>query len=254
MADEKKQLYDFKHEDEDCNQESIVHGDGDHRTGIIESDHKEEYIIKCIGQLESNFKYTNHGYESKSSWGTGTVFYSNNQQTQKCYVITVAHVVQKKVFECNNCSKYTDNNRYTCDQCNVQLTKKIIKATNIRFRRREIERNTSHTNEDGDTVHYSFGDNRKCYQCEYEYVHYLYDTNVFTKSGYDWCILSFINTDGYNYSKYCRNIQIKNEFNKASNKQLVRFYIFGYPLIDSTNTNKMFGDQSTSNNYCVKIF
>eukprot|EP01084_Bolivina_argentea_P274030 466933_1 len=163
MADEKKQFVDFKDEDEDCNQESIVHGDGDHRTAIVESDHKEEYIIKCVGQLESNFRYIDHGYESKSSWGTGTVFYTNTKQPQNCYLISAAHVVRKQVFECSNCNKYTDNNSNTCHQCNDgTLRKKMIKATRIRFRRREIERNASHRNNDGDTVHYSFGDNRKC--------------------------------------------------------------------------------------------
>ncbi len=58
-----------------CLQESIVHSDGDKRRAITESAQNEEYIIRCIGQLQIDYKYVEHEYEQKhSEWGTGTVY------------------------------------------------------------------------------------------------------------------------------------------------------------------------------------
>eukprot|EP01084_Bolivina_argentea_P114458 203758_1 len=262
--DEKKDEYIYKEDNEYCAQESIVHGDGDHRQSITESDRKEEYIIKCIGQLETNYKYIERGYDQKPSWGTATVFYTNNQKPQKCYVITAAHNAAKQIFECKECNKFTDIKTITkygsfinknCKHCSsVKLRTKTIHATKIQFRRREIEINTSNKNEDGDIVRYSFGDNRKCYQCKCEYIHYLYDIHPFPKSGYDWSVLSFVNSDEYNYPKYCKNIRMECKMNEMKNKKLSTFYIFGYPMQEIEKRYKMFGDQSTACNYDVLSF
>eukprot|EP01084_Bolivina_argentea_P062032 113430_1 len=106
MTEEKATIAD--HEDEsNCGEESIVHNDGDHRDPITESPHNNEHIIKCIGQLESQYKYIEHSYEQKGSqWGTATVF---NVSNNKCFLLSVAHNIRKKVKKCKECMKYMDN-------------------------------------------------------------------------------------------------------------------------------------------------
>eukprot|EP01084_Bolivina_argentea_P316970 549512_1 len=253
MEEEKKSIDNFDDEDE-CDQESIVHANGDHRHPITESDRKREYIIRCIGQLEVNFKYVDKGYDqAKSQWGTGTVFYTNPENT-KCYVLSCAHNVTKVVFECKICGKYSDKNENdpTCKHCNSpEIKRSVINATKIRFRRREIERRTTVQNEDNETVICEFGDNKQCYMCDIEYIHYRYYTHPFTTASFDWCILSFANSDKYNYLIYSRNIKIRNNLNLIQNKTLSTFHIFGYPMTDVDKRNKMYGDQSSGQNYLV---
>eukprot|EP01084_Bolivina_argentea_P108393 193720_1 len=139
-VDEKKS--DVDSDDElNCFQESIVHSDGDKRKAIIESPHKTEPIIKCIGQLESEYKYVNKGYDPANSWGTGTVF---SVKGDVCSVLSAAHTARKKVKECSKCMKYMDciTNKQVvvkCIHCGCgKLEYKIIPATKILFSRREI--------------------------------------------------------------------------------------------------------------------
>eukprot|EP01084_Bolivina_argentea_P112608 200828_1 len=100
----------YPHDNDDelnCGQESIVHTDGDHRDPITESPHNNEDIIKCIGQLESDFQYIKHEYEQKGSmYGTATVFKTLNN---KCLVLSAAHNIRKQVKKCKQCMKYMDN-------------------------------------------------------------------------------------------------------------------------------------------------
>eukprot|EP01084_Bolivina_argentea_P065154 118774_1 len=143
-----------------CVQESIVHND-DHRIAITESEYKQEDIIKCIGQLQSDFKYIQNEYEQKgSTWGTATVFKILNN---KCYALSAAHNIAKQVKKCKQCMKYMDNsqNIIECIHCkHNQLEIEMIEATTIRFRRREIKKHASVYDEDEkETTHYEFGDN-----------------------------------------------------------------------------------------------
>eukprot|EP01084_Bolivina_argentea_P112606 200822_1 len=81
-------------DESNCGEESIVHDDGDHRDPIIESPHNNEDIIRCIGQLESDFQYIQHEYEQKGSqWGTATVFKTLNN---KCFLLSTIHNIRKK--------------------------------------------------------------------------------------------------------------------------------------------------------------
>eukprot|EP01084_Bolivina_argentea_P263188 445352_1 len=51
-----------------------------------------------------------------------------------------------------------------------------------------------------------------------------YNLNAIPTSGFDFCVLSFINNDNnkYNYANYCKNIIIKNEINKIKNKNVFK--------------------------------
>eukprot|EP01084_Bolivina_argentea_P088319 159474_1 len=145
-TNEKKMNDEYDHE-LDCEEESIVHADGDHRKPIIESEHKQEDIIKCIGQLEANYKYIKFRYEQKgSAWGTATVITTKGNQ---CFLLTAAHNIRKKIKECTKCMKYMDCvinkcNVSNCIHCNYNVLKyKIINATKISFRRREIKKHAS---------------------------------------------------------------------------------------------------------------
>eukprot|EP01084_Bolivina_argentea_P065151 118771_1 len=87
-----------------CFQEPIVHVDGDKRIPIFESEYKQEDIIKCIGQLQSDFKYIQNEYEQKgSTWGTATVFKILNN---KCYLLSAAYNITKQIKKCKKCMKY----------------------------------------------------------------------------------------------------------------------------------------------------
>eukprot|EP01084_Bolivina_argentea_P267674 454448_1 len=142
-----------------CFQEAIVHADGDKRIPIFESEYKQEDIIKCIGQLQSDFKYIENEYEQKgSTWGTATVFTVNNN---KCYLLSVAHNITKQIKKCEQCMKYMDNLQdiTKCIHCkHNELEIEMISATTIRFRRREIKKHSSVYDEDEkETTHYEFG-------------------------------------------------------------------------------------------------
>eukprot|EP01084_Bolivina_argentea_P275303 469486_1 len=238
-----------------CYQECIVHGDGDHRNPMYESSQKDEYIVKCIGQLEANYKHKE--FKSKNpQCGTGTVFYTNNEQPQKCYIITCAHNITMPIFACNRCGKY---NKDQVNCCKSPLLYKVaITATNIQFRRREIEKITQHVNEDNEQVAHHFGDNKKCYDCKIEFANNEYKSpgnkfkNLRTTAGYDWCILSFINDDGYNYAKYCENIKIVNKQHEIKQQSIPKFHIYGYPMDEKNRFYKMYGHQSGTNNYSVE--
>eukprot|EP01084_Bolivina_argentea_P005896 11139_1 len=174
-------------EELNCINESIVHVNGDERRPITESIYNEEDIIKCIGQLEINYRYIKQEYK-QTEWGTGTVFKTNGQ---KCYVLSAAHNTCKKIKECENCMKYMEikikqKQIQKCIYCNYnKLNNKMIKATKILFRRREIKHQTSIYNEkEKETIYYKFGDNRKCYECKCELMdENNYNLNAIPTSG-----------------------------------------------------------------------
>eukprot|EP01084_Bolivina_argentea_P268337 455737_1 len=258
--DEKKsEMYFDDNDDElDCIEESIVHLDGDKRQLITQSPHNNQDIIKCIGQLEVDYKYIKYGYETSSpSWATGTVF-STNQN--KCFLLSAAHSVRKRIKECMKCMKYMDciiNEQVVvqCVHCNYnQLADKIIAATSILFRRREIiEEARVYDEKEKQTNVYKLGSNRKCYDCKCEYVNKKYNTYPIATSGYDYSILSFINNDNYNYSMYCKNIIISNQILLLKNNNIHNFKIFGYPISKKSNHYPMYGMKSTSTNYSVQM-
>eukprot|EP01084_Bolivina_argentea_P242333 406567_1 len=244
-------------DDEDCFQESIVHVDGDKRKPIIESVYNKEDIIKCIGQLETDYKYIERGYEQKGkTYGTATVFCTRKNT---CFALSAAHNIKKIIKECEQCNNYMDNsqNIIKCIHCNHnKLQTKVISATSIEFRRREIKKHISiYDEEEKETIHYEFGDNRKGYVCDCEYLDSNYLIYPFTTAGYDYCILSFINDDNYNYKKYCKNIAIKNEMSAVKHQTIPPFNIYGYPMttMETDKHYKMYGMESTKNNYSVEI-
>eukprot|EP01084_Bolivina_argentea_P247253 413694_1 len=168
---EKKNQND-RNDELNCFQEAIVHDDGDKRHKITESAQNDEYIIRCIGQLQADYKYIQHKYEQiGSSYGTGTVFQTKNA---KCFVITAAHNIRKQIKECQNCTNYMENKQeiIKCIHCGHHaLVSKMISATSIQFKRREIKKHVSvYDEEEKETIHYEFGDNRKCYMCKCEYI------------------------------------------------------------------------------------
>eukprot|EP01084_Bolivina_argentea_P316965 549503_1 len=210
----------------DCMEESIVHA-GDHRVAIHESEYNKEDIIKCIGQLEILYKYSKQQYQ-QTAYGTATVITTENNKT--CVALTVAHNARRKITECQACKKYMDciidNDAVVrCEHCgDDKLQYKIISATKIRFKRREILKNRLvpiHDEDEKCMKQYTFGDNKQCYDCTCIYVDdYNYNLCPMVTGGYDFALLSFENTDNYNYSKYCKNIRIKNEMDKLEMKNI----------------------------------
>eukprot|EP01084_Bolivina_argentea_P065149 118768_1 len=229
MSNEKMKIDD---DELNCIQQAIVYHKGDKRQPVMESMYNRENIIKCIGQLEANYKYTQKGYEQRlSEWSTGTVFKEHNN---KCFVLTSAHNIKKQINECLKCNKYMENSRniVNCIHCNHnKLECKVIPATNILFRRREICYRTSVCVEN-ETIHYEFGDNRKGYVCECVFIDTNFDIYPKPTGGYDYCVLAFTNDDHYDYYKYCRNIIMKNEMNGLRNKSIFGFNIYGYPMTE----------------------
>eukprot|EP01084_Bolivina_argentea_P083766 151644_1 len=140
IANDEQKMQKYSDDELDCFEEVIVHDDGDKREPITESSQNNQYIIKCIGQLQVDYKYINHKYEQTGcSFGTATVF---KAQKDKCFVISTAHNIRKKIKECKQCNVYMDNEQdiMKCIQCgNDKLRCNIISATSIQFRRREIK-------------------------------------------------------------------------------------------------------------------
>eukprot|EP01084_Bolivina_argentea_P220272 373338_1 len=222
-----------------CLPQVIVHGDGDHRLPIIESEYGDDDIIKCIGQLEVNFEYSEKQYKLKGWGGSTATVYTVTKN--RCFVLCAAQAVTRRIKECKNCGKYYEFDTTTCSDCNkkkkkncndYELEKRVIDATSIRFIRRVIKSSVSFSDDEEKKL--QFGDARRCYECKYEYIDdkykdclYCIDNGV--KSGYDYCVLSFINDDNYNYPKFCKRITVKNEIHALKNGDILRFNIYGYP-------------------------
>eukprot|EP01084_Bolivina_argentea_P121018 214534_1 len=200
-------------------QETIVNSE-DLREEVYEW--PKDPIFHCIGQLLITYDYNQYGKYKKTAIGTGTVFHVQqiaNSTHQKAFVLTAAHNAYHKIMHCKNCNYYMEKNS-SCDGCGEVPTKdsyKYINATDISFKRRSISANQQ-----------EFGTPEERYNCHVEYKEHreIYTEFPSIKSGYDWCILSFICKDNY-YEQYVSNITIRPTceiWNKCA-----RFNIFGYP-------------------------
>eukprot|EP01084_Bolivina_argentea_P196960 337615_1 len=246
----------------DCDEETIVHNT-DLRKKIIQSVDKDHYIIRCIGELIMDYKYSKHGFEL-SMCGTATVFHVlASLSTPKAYALTCAHNMRQEVIECIKCKKYLRkkrkiNNTYvttsTCSACGGSKFNKImLKATSIVFTRREIKPSTSITDDDGENVIFHYGNPKCTYECDSEFVpDFNYSLCPKPKSGYDIAIISFDITDKYNYAKYSKQITFQNMTDALQKKAVNKFRIYGYPGDNTNKKGKMHGMHSTHTEYVIK--
>eukprot|EP01084_Bolivina_argentea_P267394 453880_1 len=177
-------------------------------------------IYECIGQLRMVYDYSEHGNYRPELTGTGTIFFVQNTKEsfkRKAFILTAAHNIRHRIVHCKKCDFYMEK-RSNCRGCGEQLTKddlKMIKATDITFKRRSIQ-------------HDSFGKMQHRYDaCNVEHINdKKYEQFSSIKSGYDWCILSIIDEENY-YAKFAANITIRPTAEICD--KFARFNIFGYP-------------------------
>eukprot|EP01084_Bolivina_argentea_P232348 391620_1 len=260
MQEEKK----FDKSDDDdstCDQEALVHDNGDFRQKVYESGLQNEPIIQCIGQLQISYRYsTPHSYNLKMI-GTATVF-AANADSQKVFAITCAHNLRRHIFECGDCGQYMElkKNKKWITQCTnincsgTNLKKKMIKATQVQFQRRSIKKKYYKGDDEKEEV--TFGDvittynNIKC-----EYINdVMYERYWLARNGYDLAIISFIDAKCF-YFRFCKRIKISNgrrALNKNA-KEVVHFNLFGYPGDKLVNdAYQMWGMQSSGTDYWIQ--
>eukprot|EP01084_Bolivina_argentea_P177052 306249_1 len=93
-------MSDNKYDDSDSDeyyQEVVVNG-SDYRKEIFEFDaHRDLSVIKCIGQIETEFNYQiEHEYKT-CAVGTGTVYKEVNGAV---FVVSCAHNIRHKIYYC----------------------------------------------------------------------------------------------------------------------------------------------------------
>eukprot|EP01084_Bolivina_argentea_P119458 211796_1 len=217
-----------KYEDSDTDDDykEVVVNDSDFRREIYEfPEHRDLMIIKSIGQTESEYDYKIEKDFKISTVGTGTVYHVANNVA---FVVTCAHNIHHRVFECPKCDIY--NKKKSCSKCAETLDsshKKILKATHIEFKRRNVTEN-------------NFGHVEQVYKCDEIYIPNGYEQNTTLQRGFDFAILMFQDDNKY-YSKYCKNIQLKIGTNALRSHK--RWCVFGYPGTNSGNVkkNKLYG-------------
>eukprot|EP01084_Bolivina_argentea_P267355 453807_1 len=132
MADRK---YDIDSESDNDYKEVIVNN-GDFREEIYEfPDHRNLAVIKCIGQIKSEFNYQIEHEYKVNAVGTATVY---KVVDNVAFVLSCAHNIRIKIYECDKCNKYYK--KKWCSKCNQILTsnhKKLLKPTCIEFKRRK---------------------------------------------------------------------------------------------------------------------
>eukprot|EP01084_Bolivina_argentea_P014532 27151_1 len=205
-------MTDSKYDDSDS--------DNDYKEVIVNSIREEIYefpvhrglsLIKCIGQVKSEFDYqAKHEYKVNTV-GTGTVY---KVADGVALVLTCAHNIRHKIYECGKCNKY--NRKKWCSQCKealVSTNKQHLKPTHIDFKRRT-------------TTKSNFGMVEYRYKCEEIYVPPGYEENTILQRGFDFAVLIFRDDDTY-YSKYCKNIQYN--IGREVIKSHKQWCIFGYP-------------------------
>eukprot|EP01084_Bolivina_argentea_P125257 221943_1 len=238
-----QQIDSYDSNDEECDEEVIVTG-SDSREKVTNSVDKNQHIIRCIGQVKSQFRYIQHEFNIKTT-GTATVFRVIHN---KAYALTAAHNVRCQIKQCNGANGhyfYKEPGAY-CKKCGHLFKKVIIKATKFTFSRNETNYQSSYK-KDGLDVIFHYGQTIETYKCNVEYVPDTeYEKAPHPGSGNDYAIISFIITDGYDYSKYSKHIRVSNDIQKLEKKQITNFRIFGYP------NNEMVGMQSTNAYYSVK--
>eukprot|EP01084_Bolivina_argentea_P090602 163221_1 len=249
--------------DDEYEQESIVHANGDLRQAIYEFNHKRESIVKCIGQLRCEYNYIQHHY-IKHKPGTATAF-NIDIDTKTVYAITCAHNVRHRILECAKCKywmelrinrqKVTSCINATCNGTQNDLSIKMIKSTGIQFKQRSIKKNEYEQEINDEKEKYKFGDTIMAYNTECKLIDdTMYEKYWKTYEGYDIALLSFVidNNDQYSYQYYLqhtKNIAIDNG-TETLNK-IKTFHIFGYPYskaIPENDVYRMFGQQSSQNN------
>eukprot|EP01083_Nonionella_stella_P292543 994918_1 len=227
--------------------EVIVH-EQDLREPVYETKQKDEDIIKCIGQLRVTYKYEQYSFQLVGL-GTGTVYKSITQNNvTKSFIITCAHNVRQIILHCIDCRKYMnirndkDEIIQKCVFCDsMDLKNKMIKATQIQFKRRSIHELIRRDSEDG-IVETRFGAMMKCYSdCNCEYVDANYQWYSSASSGYDLAFLSFLDVDAY-YPQYCTDTILTPGQRVLADTN--KFYLFGYP---GDKPNKMYGMESSLN-------
>eukprot|EP01084_Bolivina_argentea_P081245 147137_1 len=185
-------MNDSKYDDSDSDDDykEVVVNSSDFRKEVYEfSSHRDLKVIKCIGQIESEFNYQVENEYKVSAVGTGTVYRVVNGVA---FTVTCAHNIRLKVYNCSKCNTY--NKTKTCSKCTDTLTsndKKYITPTHIEFTRRDLTPN-------------NFGLSKQSYKCEEVYIPDAYENNTILKRGFDFAVLMFID-DGY-YNQNCKNI------------------------------------------------
>eukprot|EP01084_Bolivina_argentea_P110958 198071_1 len=178
-------------------------------------------IIKCIGQIETEYNYqTEHEFKERTA-GTGTAY----QITNNGYVLvlTCAHNIRYVIRHCTTCDTFNLLNKL-CSKCKKKCDKKkVIMPTAIQFHRYTI-------------TYQNFGYLENTYDCDEVYIPEAYEQNRAAQKGFDFAILKFQDeNDGY-YTTNCHDIMIQlGEKILGTHK---RFSIFGYPGKDYGNAKK----------------
>eukprot|EP01084_Bolivina_argentea_P199341 341109_1 len=221
--------YDNSEDSDDDYQEVVVNG-SDYREPIYEFESVRDVpIIKCIGQIRSEYNYQIENDFKQSAVGTGTVYKTRyNEAESAVFVLTCAHNIRLKVYSCNKCNTY--NKSKECSKCNQSLNnndKKLLKPTFMEFKRRTI----TETN---------FGRTEISYTCIEVYIPKAYQKNTILAKGFDFAILMFRDKDCY-YTEHCHNIKL--EIGTTTLQNHKKFNIFGYPGCDFANAkkNKLYG-------------
>eukprot|EP01084_Bolivina_argentea_P048250 88919_1 len=216
-----EQKYEIDLDDEYDYQEVVVN-DSDFRKPIHRCvPHRNLPIVKCIGQIESEFNYKiKHGYK-KRAVGTGTVY--KVSKNGLAFVASCAHNTRHQIKYCTACDTYNEKGKL-CWKCKQKCDKKkVIKATSIEFHRYTI------TNQ-------NFGELEDSYKCYEAYIPPFYDDHTFAEHGFDFSILMFHDHKNGYYGINCCNIKFDIAVNVLNKSK--RFCIFGYPGIDYGNAKK----------------
>eukprot|EP01084_Bolivina_argentea_P030556 56596_1 len=216
----------YDNNDSDDEYQEVVVNGSDFREEVYEFVSTRDLpIINCIGQIQSEFNYQIEHEYKVTAVGTGTVYKVANTIA---FVLSCAHNLRQKIYECPQCHTY--NRKKSCSKCNKTLDlghKKLVTATHVEFKRRNITEN-------------NFGHLEQEYECEEIFVPAAYEQNTILKRGFDFAVLMFRDNDQY-YSQNCHNIKLDIGINVL--KMYKRFSMFGYPGVDFGNAkkNKLYG-------------
>eukprot|EP01084_Bolivina_argentea_P077725 141017_1 len=155
--------------DADGDYKEVVVNNEDFRKEIFEFDfHRDLPLIKCIGQIESEFNYKIKNNFKVSAVGTGTVY---KVVDGNAFILSCAHNIRLKIYECAKCNTF--NRKRICSKCGNSLQstdKKLIKPTYTEFKRRTI-------------TEQNFGRVERSYKCEEIYVPKAYESNFKLEAG-----------------------------------------------------------------------
>eukprot|EP01084_Bolivina_argentea_P312285 540647_1 len=203
--------------DSDSANQEVVVNDRDFREEVYEfPQYRDLSLMKCIGQIQTEYDYTmDYDYKEQTS-GTGTVYKVSSNGI--AFVLTCAHNLRFKAYRCLFCDKYDQYK--ICPTCSSICFRKIFTATHIEFNRRSI-------------IPITYGYKEASYECTEIFVPTAYEKNIAVKKGFDFAILMF-EDDGYYMQQNYELIQLDIGTNVLENCK--RFGIFGYQ-----KENKMYG-------------